>query len=106
MATWKIIKANADNEREQHNRILREIQESTEASFETVSKNLSASGATFNYAMDRLDTIVYANGITKTFNFTGDKLTSIVLSGTTPAGVSLTKTLGYTGDSLTSVSYS
>ena len=106
MSNWKIVKANLDNERAQHNRILKELELSTQATFETVSKNLSASGATFNYSMDRLSTIVYANGITKTFNFTGDKLTSIVLSGTTPAGVSLTKTLGYTGDSLTSISYS
>lgn len=113
---WKIIKANEDNERAQHNRILAEIQAASTVTFERISKNLGTDsvsssssgspGATFNYSSGRLDTIVYDNGITKSFNFTGDKLTSIVLSGATPGGVSLTKTLTYTGDSLTGVSYS
>lgn len=43
--------------------------------------------------------------ITKTLNYTGEKLTSIVLSGNTPNGISLTKTLSYTGDSLTNITY-
>ena len=75
-------------------------------SFETVSKNLDASGATLNYTGEQLDSIDYANGITKTFNYTGDNLTSVVLSGSTPSGIDLTKTLSYTGDNLTGVAYS
>lgn len=75
-------------------------------SFETVSKNLDASGATLNYTGDQLDSIDYANSITKTFSYTGANLTSVVLSGSTPSGINLTKTLSYTGDNLTGVAYS
>lgn len=75
-------------------------------SFETVSKNLDASGATLNYTGDNLTSIDYANGITKTLNYTGDNLTSVVLSGSTPSGITLTKTLVYSGDNLTGVTYS
>ncbi len=79
-------------------------------SFETVSKNLIAYRYTINYNVDgTVDDIVYTDGatifITKTFNYTGDKLTSIVLSGDTPAGIDLTKTFTYTGDVITSVAY-
>lgn len=75
-------------------------------SFETVSKNLDSSGATLTYTGDNLTSIEYANGITKTLSYTGDNLTSVVLSGSTPSGISLTKTLTYTGDNLTGVAYS
>ena len=75
-------------------------------SFETVSKNLSSVGATFNYTGSQLTSIVYTSGITKTLNYTGSQLTSIVLSGSTPSGIDLTKTLSYTGSQLTGVAYS
>ena len=78
--------------------------------FETVSKNLKSYPYTLTYAGGDLDTITYNLGgglsIVKTFNYTLTVLTSIVLSGDTPLGISLTKTLVYTGDDLTSVSYS
>lgn len=74
--------------------------------FETVSKNLDSSNATYNYTSGSLTSIVYANGITKTFNYTGSDLTSIVLSGSTPAGIALTKTFSYTSGDLIGVSYS
>lgn len=74
--------------------------------FETVSKNLDASNATLNYSGSTLTSIDYANGITKTLNYTGSTLTSVVLSGSTPSGISLTKTLNYTGSTLTGVTYS
>lgn len=73
--------------------------------FETVSKNLDASGATLVYTGENLTSITYLNGIIKTLAYTGDNLTSVVLSGSTPAGINLTKTLSYTGDNLTGVSY-
>lgn len=73
--------------------------------FETVSKNLDASGATLAYTGDNLTSITYTNGIIKTLAYTGDNLTSVVLSGSTPAGINLTKTLSYTGDNLTGVAY-
>lgn len=77
--------------------------------FETVSKNLNSWDASFNYLSGQLSAINYTDGastITKTFNYTGTQLTSIVLSGDTPLGINLTKTLSYTGSDLTSVSYS
>lgn len=78
--------------------------------FETINKNLSSYPATLNYNNNGdLITIVYNTGagnITKTLNYTSGNLTSIVLSGSTPAGISLTKTLTYTGENLTGVSYS
>ena len=111
---WILKKANADTEREHLNKILKEVRSTitdlpiTSPSFESVSKNLKASDATFNYSIGKLSTIVYSTDlgtVTKTFNYTGDKLTSIVLSGATPGGIELTKTLGYTVDTLTSVTY-
>lgn len=78
--------------------------------FETVSKNIRQFPYALNYTLGQLTSIVYtlpaSQSITKTLNYTGDKLTSIVLSGDTPSGIDLTKTLTYTGDTLTSVSYS
>ena len=76
--------------------------------FETVSKNLKSWDGTFNYVGGALSSIVYTDGvdtITKTFNYTSETLTSIVLSGDTPAGIDLTKTLGYTSGDLTSITY-
>jgi hypothetical protein len=74
--------------------------------FETVSKNLDATNATLNYTGANLTSIEYASGVVKTLNYAGDNLTTVVLSGSTPDGISLTKTLSYTGDNLTGVSYS
>lgn len=68
-------------------------------SFETVSANLSAYDNELNYDINgNITDIVYSNGVTKTFNYTGDDITSIVLSGSTPSGITLTKTLTYTVD--------
>jgi len=80
-------------------------------SFEKVNKNLKAANATLNYDVNsNLTSIVYSlpgsRSITKTFNYTGNNLTSIVLSGDTPNNIKLTKTLSYTGDNLTGVAYS
>lgn len=78
--------------------------------FERVSKNLKAYPSTLAYTSGLLSSITYDLGggqsITKTLGYTGEQLTSVVLSGDTPSGINLTKTLGYTGDDLTSVSYS
>lgn len=77
--------------------------------YETVSKNLKAFPATLNYSGTDITSIDYTTPdgtLTKTLNFTGDKLTSIVLSGFTPDGIDLTKTLSYTGEDLTGISYS
>jgi hypothetical protein len=77
------------------------------SSFETVSKNLSSVGATLAYnGAGDLASITYASGAIKTLNYTGDKLTSIVLSGSIPPGIDTTKTLSYTGDDLTGITYS
>jgi YD repeat-containing protein len=76
-------------------------------SFETVSKNLKASNATFTYdGSGNLITITYANGIVKTLNYTLGILTSIVLSGSIPSGILTTKTLTYDGSgNLTNTAY-
>lgn len=75
--------------------------------YETVNKNLSAIDALYNYNISgTLTSIIYANGVTKTFNYTADKLTSIVLSGSTPSGIDLIKSLSYVGDNLSLISYS
>jgi hypothetical protein len=80
------------------------------STFETVSKNLNAYPATLAYSSGLLSTITYALGggltIVKTFNRTGADLTSIVLSGYTPGGISLTKTLTYSSGNLVGISYS
>jgi hypothetical protein len=76
------------------------------ATFEYVSKNLPSSNFTLTRTGGKLTSLEYANGVTKTLNRTDGRLTSIVLSGATPAGISLTKTLTYTGTALTSVAYS
>lgn len=76
-------------------------------SFETIAKNLASVDAVLalNGAGDP-GTITYANGVIKTFNYTGDKLTSIVLSGALPPGIGTVKTLAYTGDDLADITYS
>ena len=75
-------------------------------SFETVSANLDASDAVLNYDVGgNITDIVYSNGITKTFNYTGEDITSIILSGSTPGGISLTKTLTYTSGDVTGIAY-
>ena len=77
--------------------------------FESVSKNIKSYPSVLNYTGGILTSVVYtvpAGTITKTFNYTLGKLTSIVLSGDTPNGINLTKTLTYTGDSITVVGYS
>jgi hypothetical protein len=80
-------------------------------SFETINNNLKDYPYTISYAGNDITNIVYNLGggleITKTFNYTGNKLTSIVLSGDTPVGLLyLTKTFTYTGNNITSVVYS
>jgi hypothetical protein len=79
----------------------------TSDSFETVSANLSAYDYTLNYNVNGdIASIDYSNGVTKTFNYTGDDITSIVLSGSTPGGIELTKTLTYSSGDITSIVYS
>lgn len=121
MIEHNVKKSNQDGERFHLNKILADLDRIIEEiivsspsldfgdSFETVSKNLQAANAVFTYSMGRLSNISYAvaaGTVVKTFNYTGDKLTSIVLSGDTPSGIELTKAFGYTVDTLTSVSYS
>lgn len=75
-------------------------------SFETVSANLVAYDNNLNYDVNgNITDIVYSNGVTKTFNYTGSDITSIVLSGSTPSGISLTKTLTYTSGDVTGIAY-
>jgi hypothetical protein len=76
--------------------------------FEGTAKNLGQYPFVVAYSSGKVSTVTYtttSGTIVKTLNYTGDMLTSIVLSGDTPSGIALTKTLTYTGDSLTGASY-
>lgn len=77
--------------------------------FETVSKNLKSFDNTRTYTAGGLpDTITYSNGVVKTFSWDpSGRLTSVVLSGTTPSGIELTKTFTYdAAGNITSIVYS
>lgn len=75
-------------------------------SFETVSKNLDSSDATYSYTTGLLTQINYANGVVKQLNYNNEVLTSVSLSGSTPAGIELTKTFTYQNDELVGTTYS
>lgn len=75
-------------------------------SFETVSKNLDSSDATYSYTTGLLTQISYANGVVKQLNYNNEVLTSVSLSGSTPAGIELTKTFTYQNDELVGTTYS
>ena len=77
------------------------------ANFESVSQNFNAYPVDYTYDMSgRLTTATFTTpdgDILKTFNYLGDDLASIVLSGPgLPAGVLTTKTFSYTNGNLTS----
>jgi hypothetical protein len=78
--------------------------------FESVSKNLRQYNYTLTYTLGVLTKIDYTvpsvGTITKTLNYSSGLLTSVVLSGSTPASIQLTKTLTYSSGVLTSVAYS
>jgi Collagen triple helix repeat (20 copies) len=74
--------------------------------FETVSKNLSASGAVMGYSGGDLVSVTYANGIVKTLAYSIDGLASVTLSGNTPSGIALVKTFNYSSGSLSGFTYS
>lgn len=83
-----------------------ELLQSIGITFETVNKNLDAKNASFTYdGSGNLISITYANGIVKTLNYTAGTLTSIVLSGSIPAGILTTKTLTYVLGNLTNTAY-
>jgi hypothetical protein len=80
------------------------------SSYETVNQNLAGYPYDLNYNNGVLANIVYtlpgSNTITKTFNYTNENLTSVVLSGDTPGGINLTKTLTYSNGLLSQITYS
>lgn len=59
---------------------------------------------------NRVDSITYGmpgpTSFTRTFHYTGDKITSIELSGSLPAGMLTTKTITYSGNNFSATSYS
>lgn len=96
---WGLSKATADT-------LYTPLGAGLEVTFETVSANLPSADATLNYnGSGDIASIVYSTGITKTFNYTGTDITSIVLSGSTPSGISLTKTLTYSSGDVTGIAY-
>lgn len=80
------------------------------STFESVSKNVSGYPSSITYNSDgSVNTVTYtlpSGSIVKTFSYSSGNVSTIVLSGSTPSGISLTKTLTYTGDNITGVSYS
>lgn len=105
------------NGRDSHSMsVLKQTQDSAELielfvqkTFETVNKNLAASGGVLAYdGNDDLITITYDNGIIKTLAYDGNgDLTSVTLSGSTPEGIDLVKTFSYdAGGNLTEFAYS
>jgi hypothetical protein len=78
--------------------------------FEMVSSNLKSYPHAISYAGSKVSSVTYdlpgALQIVKTLGYTGEFLTSIVLSGDTPDGIDLTKTLTYDNGVLISVNYS
>lgn len=78
--------------------------------FETISQNLKDYGAAFAMTGEDIDTITYDLGggleIVKTFNYTGEDIASLVLSGDVPGGINLTKTFTYSGENIASYAYS
>ena len=78
-------------------------------SFEAVNKNLKDWTKALSYTGLKLNSETFTKGgktITKTYNYTSNLLTSVVLSGDTPARIDLTKSLTYSGLNLTGVAYS
>lgn len=78
--------------------------------FELLSKNAKSNPYVINRTGNQITSIVYtlldSSTITKTFNYSLAKLTSISITGTSLNNLSYTKTLSYTGDVVTSASYS
>jgi hypothetical protein len=77
--------------------------------YETVSQNIKAYPVTFTYTGDLITQVDYDIGtgtVVKTISYTGDKVSSIVLSGDTPSGIDLTKTFSWSGETLLGYSYS
>lgn len=80
---------------------------SSAETFESVSSNLKSYDYVINYDVSgNVSTIVYSNGVTKTLNYTSGDVSSIVLSGSTPSGISLTKTLTYSLGDVVGITYS
>lgn len=90
--------------------INRTISGSISETFESVLRNLKSYPTEFTYNVDnQVDTVVYtlpSGSITETINYTGTLISSIVLSGSTPSGVSLTKSFSYSGSYPMSIAYS
>lgn len=78
-------------------------------SFETILKNHLAWNVSYTYSNGLVATKVLSNGtdtITATYNYTNNDLTSIVLSGDVPTGISTTKTINYSNGQIIGILYS
>lgn len=113
----KIDRARSIKQKDFNNHIVEVIANSSvieegfiKVSYETVSKNLKDYDYDISYTgggdIDEINYNTPSGTITKTFNYTGSDLTSIVLSGATPTGIKLTKSFTYSGGDLVAVIYS
>lgn len=98
-----------DNSNPQHPIISSTGGGSVSETFESVLRNLKSYNSTISYSGDLIDTIVYtlpSGTVTETVDRTGNIINSITLSGDTPSGIDLIKTFNYTGNKITSFTYS
>lgn len=70
--------------------------------FETINKNLRS----LDVITSAIDSMTYANNITKTITEPDAATMIVTLSGPVPAGASTTKTITFTGDDLPLIVYS
>jgi hypothetical protein len=80
-----------------------------DTTYETISQNLKAYPYIINRSGDTITSIQYTvpgpATITKTFNYTSDQLTSVVLTGSALGVTTYTKTLSYSEGAIVGVSY-
>lgn len=78
--------------------------------FESVSKNIKSYPYTIAYSGGDVSTITYDLGggleVVKTFGYTSGDVTTVTLSGDTPAGIDLIKTISYSGGAVDNIVYS
>jgi hypothetical protein len=87
---------------------------SWQETFETVAQNLKAYATSYSYVDNRITSVTYtvpSVGIAqKLINYTGDKITSIVLINVVgdalPSGINTIKTITYDGNNISGIAYS
>ena len=78
--------------------------------FETINRNMKAYPSSLSFLGGFLNTVIYDLGggdtITKTFGYSSGVISTIILSGSVPLGISIAKSFTYESGKLKSISYS